>query len=260
MSVAIQTSADIPSQQGTRLTDSIGRALWLADHVRICRSDCGTVLLDLRKGKYFALSAHDSDALGTVVKNWPTDTMGSESPTFTDDGHAPKLVADLSSAGLLAFTPSRTAVSPARTASSASLVAVGEDVSVNVRVRAAHVRAFTSACVWALAILKLKTFESLVRDLSDRKNANSAAVDEGRLIELVSVFRLLRPFAFTAHDRCLFHALALTRFLSYHKLFVTWTIGVRVNPWGAHSWVQHENLILDATPEKVVEFTPILTV
>jgi hypothetical protein len=122
------------------------------------------------------------------------------------------------------------------------------------------VGAFASACVWALTTLKTRTFETVVRDLCERKNANSGAMDEERLIELVSTFRLLRPFAFTAHDRCLFHALALTRFLSYYKLFPTWTIGVRVNPWGAHSWVQHENLILDATPEKVVEFTPILAV
>jgi hypothetical protein len=39
-----------------------------------------------------------------------------------------------------------------------------------------------------------------------------------------------------------------------------WVIGVRAKPWGAHAWVQHDKLLLDANPEHVCEYTPILTI
>jgi hypothetical protein len=48
--------------------------------------------------------------------------------------------------------------------------------------------------------------------------------------------------------------------MARHALFPTWVIGVRARPWGAHAWVQQDKLLLDANPEQVCEYTPILTV
>jgi hypothetical protein len=70
----------------------------------------------------------------------------------------------------------------------------------------------------------------------------------------------LRPHTFAARDRCLFHSLALVNFLARHAVFPTWVIGVRARPWGAHAWVQHDKLLLDANPEQVCEFASILAV
>jgi hypothetical protein len=36
-------------------------------------------------------------------------------------------------------------------------------------------------------------------------------------------------------------------------------MGVRIEPWAAHSWVQAGEYVLDGTPEQVRFFTPILT-
>ena len=54
-----------------------------------------------------------------------------------------------------------------------------------------------------------------------------------RAIELVGIFRRLRPHTFAARDRCLFHSLALVRFLSRHAVFPTWVIGVRAQAMGS---------------------------
>jgi hypothetical protein len=70
----------------------------------------------------------------------------------------------------------------------------------------------------------------------------------------------MRPFAFTSLDQCLFHALALTRFVNDSGQLATWVIGVRLRPWGAHSWVQQNHRVLDTTPEIVREYAPILAV
>jgi hypothetical protein len=93
-----------------------------------------------------------------------------------------------------------------------------------------------------------------------RQRAQGAAEYDVELAALVRQFRRLRPYAFAAHDQCLFHALTLTRFLGAHGVYPTWVIGVRLRPWGAHSWVQHDHWLLDATPEAVREYTPILAV
>ena len=93
-----------------------------------------------------------------------------------------------------------------------------------------------------------------------RSRAAAGAFDEQRAVELVGLFRRLRPHTFAARDRCLFHSLALVRFTARHGVFPTWVIGVRAKPWGAHAWVQQGKLLLDANPEQVCEYTPILTV
>ena len=76
----------------------------------------------------------------------------------------------------------------------------------------------------------------------------------------VQQFRQLRLYSLTTLDQCLFHALALCRFLSPFGVFPSWVIGVRTHPWGAHSWVQCGDLVLDDTPEHVLEYTPLLIV
>jgi hypothetical protein len=119
---------------------------------------------------------------------------------------------------------------------------------------------FVSACFWAKRALRSRTLYSLACEVSARKAATNASFDVERTIELVCIFRKLRPFAFEAQDRCLFHALALVRFLARYDSYPTWVIGVRPKPWGAHSWVQQDNLILDGNPEDVCSFTPILAV
>jgi hypothetical protein len=43
-------------------------------------------------------------------------------------------------------------------------------------------------------------------------------------------------------------------------LAATWVIAVRPRPWGAHSWVQLDNLLLDTNPEEINGYTPILSV
>jgi hypothetical protein len=87
-----------------------------------------------------------------------------------------------------------------------------------------------------------------------------SAVREDALAEKVASFQRLRPYWFAAQDQCLFHALALRHFLRAYGIAVSWVIGVRTLPWGAHSWLQTNNCLIDATPEEVREYVPILCV
>ena len=70
----------------------------------------------------------------------------------------------------------------------------------------------------------------------------------------------LRPFFFTAHDKCLHDSLTLIRFLARRGMFPAWVIGVRTRPFAAHSWVQSASLVLNDVHEHVRTYTPILVV
>lgn len=92
---------------------------------------------------------------------------------------------------------------------------------------------------------------------ADQRNMN-ATIEP--LPALVEVFRAIRPWMYTARDRCLFDSLVLTDFLlSFHQmpLFV---IGVRTKPFAAHAWVQDGDSVIDDYAENVQGYTPILAV
>ena len=78
------------------------------------------------------------------------------------------------------------------------------------------------------------------------------------LQELMSAFRLIRLWVYTAHNECLFDSLVLRFFLDRYGLRTTLIIGVATKPFGAHAWVQFGQLAVDDSVEKVRQFVPIL--
>ena len=112
---------------------------------------------------------------------------------------------------------------------------------------------------WTRRALRSRTLYSIACEIRDGKVAASGAFDERRAIEMVGSFDGCgRTPSRRGIVAC--HSLALVRFLARHAVFPTWVIGVRAKPWGAHAWVQQGTLLLDASPEQVCEYTPILTV
>jgi hypothetical protein len=143
---------------------------------------------------------------------------------------------------------------------SGALTSAGHELSRRSSLRLTHIASFVAVLGWTRRALRSRTLYSIACEIRDSKVAADSTFDERRAIELVDIFRRLRPHTFAARDRCLFHSLALVQFLARHALFPTWVIGVRAKPWGAHAWVQQGKLLLDASPEQVCEYTPILTV
>jgi hypothetical protein len=168
----------------------------------------------------------------------------------------------LINAGLLSreAPAERTAFGGAPLDLSGALTSAGYELSRSASLRLAHIASFLAALTWTRRALRSRTLYSIACEVRDRKAAAHDDFDERQAIELVGVFRRLRPHTFAARDRCLFHSLALVRFMARHAVFPTWVIGVRAKPWGAHAWVQRGKLLLDASPEQVCEYTPILTV
>lgn len=223
------------------------------------------MLLDLKRDKYLGLCGRELSALAKLVTGWPSPRSESvDDFKPLSELEANELAATLAADGLL--TRDATAAKGAPPASvelGGTMFAIGQSVERGRPIRIADVVNFLIAWVSATWMLRARSFDSAVRWVARRKQRSGAAdvvMDTRTIMELVDVFRRLRVFAFTAKGKCLFHALALTMFLSRYGLFPSWVVGVKTNPWGAHSWVQQGNLILDSTPEEVRTYTPILVV
>jgi hypothetical protein len=249
------------SSPATQIGRQDSAQYWMPAHVRACPTSSGAVILDLKRNRYFGIGTKETRALFTLEQNWSqaNSRAGQLLEPMPMDS-ALRMANHFVEAGFL----SRDAPEPALTTGaidlSGTLTSVGHEVGRSVRVGLVHFVRFLRACAWARRALRSRTLYSVACEISSAKRQLSQSFDSQRAVELVCVFRRLRPFAFTAKDQCLFHALALVKFLSYYDVFPTWVIGVRARPWAAHSWVQEGNLLLDSNPEHVCEYTPILTV
>lgn len=243
-------------------TGAPGSRYWIPPHVCVCQTSTGAVVLDLKRNRYFGLGRKEAYTLAAVQSDpahaAPDASILSEAlPQQAIDRIADHLV----KVGLLSDRPpTERPVAAGGIELNGLLASVGHEINRTARIELKHLVHFLRACVWAKKAIRARTLYSVAHELGDNKARHAAAFEQQRAVELVCIFRRLRPFAFTARNQCLFHALALTRFLSFYGVFPTWVIGVRARPWAAHSWVQQGNLLLDANPEHVCEYTPILTV
>ena len=75
-------------------------------------------------------------------------------------------------------------------------------------------RAFCAAYLRTLLDIKFRPIVATVRRLETRKlRREGGSASRMQTLELVRIFRVLRPFLFTAKDHCLFDSLVLIEFL-----------------------------------------------
>lgn len=232
---------------------------WTPDYIRIAVTPTGVVMLDLKRGRYHGLGFATARELAALAENWSqVSTEAHALEPLPRERALPRAPA-LLRAGLLSRDPPDTALISGSVSLTAQLTSVVPRERCAPSVRLRHALDFGRACLWAKRALSSRTLYSLACEMSASTRASDAAGLQDTF-DLVCIFRGLRPFAFESRDRCLFHALALRRFVSFYGAHPSWVIGVCARPWAAHSWCQFDNCVLDAMPEDVNRFTPILSI
>jgi hypothetical protein len=251
-------------------------------HVHVCVTGDGSVLLDLKRDRYFGLGREDTELLAAVVKDWPRPSWAHNSYEGWNEECAERVCRSMLEDKLLVKTGTLalgrcsevrsshgadgacgTGHAEIRINMKAPFVSVGDELEIGAEVRPWHVARFTAAYVWALYSLRRRPLVATVAAVRARKSRRLEACvqwDLLRVAGLIDIFRRLRPYVFSAEGHCLLHALTLVRFLGSHDVYPEWVIGVSTQPWAAHSWVQWGNYLLDTNPEKVCRYTPILVV
>lgn len=233
----------------------------IADHAHVCSVDGYSVILDLRANKYLALGSSDARALAGMVPNWPEayplQRPSDERPDFSH------VARTLEQCGVLTRDAGRSRRAPGPAVERVQAALLSSEPVRRQQFHWHHVLRFFFACAVTAYRLRLRSFYSVVRHISERKRRRSladAAFDPERTRNLVRVYARLRPFLFTEKKACLFDSLALLEFLSSYDLFPIWVIGVEMDPFAAHSWVQQGPFVFNDTPEHAGGFTPIMTV
>jgi hypothetical protein len=215
------------------------------------------VLLDLRRSRYLALDLRQWQILNGSATS--RDAAVHEVRRSVQS-NAERLARSLLQQGILTHSPTR---APRQTAAPAP------DSSMDVRdavpctaIGAGRVARFVAAAAWAAFILRLRPLRAAVDQVARRSSglAGPDADHPERLRDAVAAFEALRPLMFTARDRCLYDSLTLTRFLAGEGLRSQWVIGVKTQPFAAHSWVQSGAVVLNDLHERVRSFKPILVV
>lgn len=256
--LAIKESKLLHSTPSMTRASEASPQYYLPKHIYACSLPGGVVFLDLLRNRYFSIGETDARAVTPFVMNHRfSEPLYSGASIVAGSRVAARLI----TAGLLQQGDSGERTMAAIGVDPSAAPFSLEDGSRGTHSVRGYLLSFALSCMWARAALKFSSLYAIASRIQGAKKQHAnAACDNERLAILVHVFRTLRPYAFTPRDQCLFHALALTRFLHQNGQFPTWVIGVRIRPWGAHSWVQHGHWVLDTTPEIVREYVPLLAV
>lgn len=232
---------------------------WLAPHAHYCEVPEGVIFLDLRSGKYLGIPGQAVAALAGVVDEWPRRAEETADQSLNQSSVAESLV----KAGLLVRSkpPQRVLERDASHVHRASSFRYIEYRQVTIGSR--HVAYAIAACLLAAWEIKFRSLEAIVKAVATRKKRATKCnciSDLESVVAVADVFRRIRPYIFTAKDRCVFHTLSLLHFLALQNIFPSWVFGVQTSPWSPHTWLQHEDVVLDGTPESVFSFKPILVV
>lgn len=243
-----------PCQDGAK--PGAQRRYWLASNVFVALAHDSAIFLDLRRDRYFGLNGLSLPSLSEILNDLPAPA-GIDTP----EQLPLEIVQSLLNDGLIVTSRPDETLHCVIPPHHAGLIAADQGVVSGQNISARDLMNFLAAYIHAKLQLRFQSFETIVRNVAARKRQatrHGPRQPSEKTVALANTFRALRPLAFSADGRCLFHALALVHFLVRYDSFPIWVIGVRSAPFAAHSWVQEGDVILDATPEHIAPYTPIL--
>lgn len=228
----------------------------LPQQVFFCTTGTHCVFLDVDRDLYVAVHKISIDAIRPWLST-PYDRSNSTTPQEIPSAAA-SFAHDLVTRGLLTIDQSTgKSFEPAAVPTPRSMEVAQQPLMRN----AMRFKRFYEACRAADQRLEREGVRDAIDFVRRRKAARlkAAPVRRTRLLSLVSTFKALRLF-YPRPYLCLFDSLALMEFLATYSIFPTWVFGVHGEPFHAHCWVQHDDLLLDDSLYRIARLTPIMTV
>jgi hypothetical protein len=234
---------------------------YLRSSVYWCWTDEGLAFLDAQSQRYLALSPNDASFLGNFIDDFP----GCPSPQLigAGDDSQTSLPSLLEHRGLLTRDVSLGKPMEPVSIFTREAVSYSEVCSAREHVRLHHVVRLIEAAAYARWRLKHVRFDRLIHAVTVRKRAavsRSTPTVPNDVRTLASIYWYLRCLVTTSSEKCLLDSLILIDFLARYRIYPEWIVGIRTQPFLAHSWVQAGALVLNDSVEKVRRFFPMLVV
>jgi hypothetical protein len=231
----------------------------LANHAFLCRAGRHYVFLDLKADRYWAIAREHLEALGPSLRGWPESGQAPALPEDEEAGNACHLGDVFVRRGLLTTDPAagRDVASTRFPLPERGLPQKGQPM---IRQPGPwHVSNFIIASCSATAKRRWRPISKIIGKPARHSRSKPNGFDEDRCRDLVAVFSALRPY-FPEKSSCLLDSFMLIEFLARYEIRPHWVFGVRTAPFSAHCWVQHEDLVLNDTPDHVGSFAPIMVI
>jgi hypothetical protein len=213
--------------------------LHLQPHVSFAIVEGDPVFLDLKRDRYFGLEGIAARAFARLC---------SEPERALDDEAASSLLAT----GLFGVAAEPVNLSPT------DIIPADRELPTTGTAGPAPADLIEIAYLlgWARRALRSQPLDRLIgRCRQRRKHRPPSSTDDA--VKLACRFRRARPWA-PVKPSCLQDSLALHAWLTRRGTAAELVLGVKLNPFAAHCWLQLDGIVLNDSPETIGAFTPIV--
>lgn len=230
----------------------------LTSSVHACVADDQVVFLDLRQDRYLCLDKETSLSLRPILSSL---LLADAATAYPSTQAQQAVLSELARVNLVTSDiTGRCSRAPLILPRAAE--ALPEEMRDRPALGLGHVTNFYLATLRAGLALRILPIQSVVEN--ERRRAltrvgTQESFEPARAAELMSIFRSLHVFS-SIRRQCLFYSLAIKLFMSQYAMFPQWVFGVRMNPFGAHCWLQHQRCVINDEVEYVNAFTPIMVI
>ncbi|WP_176591878.1 lasso peptide biosynthesis B2 protein [Sphingobium sp. EM0848] len=210
----------------------------LRDGLSFCRTEGRTIFLDLNADRYFGLRPALEQAFCSLID---ADRI--------DDRQCDTLL----EAGIIIRSPASSRPVPCPLAHPAEARLPLEKACPS----PALVASALTRRLWWRARLRQLPFSRNIRVIEQRKHSvTQRGVPIDRLARLDQAYRRA-AMILSARDQCLPTALSLASWLIALSIRPNLVLGVKLNPFQAHSWIEVDGMIMADDPDQVRPFSPI---
>lgn len=223
--------------------------MYIASDIYIADFAERAIILDLRRNRYSALKGAAADVVLSVLRGDFSRTIDMKCATQRQLVEDRILVHDRPTRHLDKAPPPQTALFPSLRFDRAMSQPLGLSGTAQ-----------ALACLTRTAIiLRLGSLQSLLSWLRNFERPSASPTDDEIVQKVVDSYYAARPF-FPMKPICRLDAPALFLFLRKYGIPATLVLGVRLDPFVAHSWVQIGEAAIGEGHDRIRQYTPLLTV
>lgn len=227
-------------------------SLYLRRDVYFCECDGAIVILDLPGDRYLRFTGQQGAWFQSLYQEHGQQSTGEAAQKFADKLVAAGILTGVANSGM-----------PIRpTSSKQSGLAEDSPWQERCPPKLSSIFPVAAAAIGASVTERTRSLSRTINAIRRWKDTRTliSGADRQRVLDLTSTFHALAPFFFSTQDACRYRSLCLLRYFQIHGIAADWIFGVRLAPFGAHCWVQWEDIVLNDYPDTVREYQHIMIV